>query len=194
VDTVLDGLAENPALPPFLLDRLIALADGLTSLELARRTDLSPAQVQALLARDDPAVVSALLVSGPAVAQPISDPEPDVAEEAQLRELVERHGPERWPEAARNPHCPPDLLHHMASHAGTVVETYRAIARHPRARGETLLLCLGDAQARHLAACHPNLPVDTILELLGSEFTARPAAANPSLPVEVMEELLRPTT
>jgi hypothetical protein len=57
-----------------------------------------------------------------------------------------------------------------------------------------LLLCLGDTQARHLAACHPNLPVDTILELLGSEFTARPAAANPSLPVEVMEELLRPTT
>ena len=56
-----------------------------------------------------------------------------------------------------------------------------------------MLLCLGDAQARHLAACHPNLPVETILELLGSEFTARPAAANPSLPVHVMEELLRPT-
>lgn len=192
MDTVLDGLAENPALPPHLLDRLIALADGVTCLELARRTDLSPAQVQALLTRDDPAVVSALLASGR--VGPADVPCTDLAAEAQLRELVERYGPERWPEVARNSHCPPDLLHHMASQAGTVVETYRAIARHPRARGETLLLCLSDAQARHLAACHPNLPVDTILELLGSEFTARPAAANPSLPVEVMEELLNSTT
>jgi hypothetical protein len=183
VDTVLDGLAENPALPPHLLDRLIALADGVTSLELARRTDLTPAQVQALLARDDPAIVSALLDEGGA-SEVVTQPE---VTEAQLRELVEQG---RWPEVARNPHCPADLLHHMASHAGADVETYRAIARHPRARGETLLLCLGDAQARHLAACHPNLPVETILELLGSEFTARPAAANPSLPVHVMERLL----
>ena len=184
MDTVLDGLAENPSLPPHLLDRLIALADGVTCLELARRTDLSPAQVQALLARDDPAVVSALLASGRA-EEVVTRPQ---VTEAQLWELAEQHA--RWPEVARNPQCPPDLLHHMASQAGTDVETYRAIARHPRARGETLLLCLGDAQARHLAACHPNLPVDTILELLDSEFTARPAAANPSLPVEVMERLL----
>jgi hypothetical protein len=188
VDTVLDGLAENPALPPHLLDRLIALADGVTSLELARRTDLSPAQVRALLARDDPAVASALLDKGRA-EEVVTNPQ---VAEAQLWELAERH--ERWPEVARNPHCPPDLLHHMASHAGTGVEVYRAIARHPHARGETLLLCLGDAQARHLAACHPNLPVGTILELLASEFTARPAAANPSLPVSVMEELLNSTT
>ncbi|WP_112262897.1 variant leucine-rich repeat-containing protein [Lentzea terrae] len=184
MDTVLDGLAENPALPPHLLDRLIALADGVTSLELARRTDLTPAQVQALLARDDPAVVSALLAAGRA-EEVVTQPQ---VTEAQLWELAEQQG--HWLEVARNPHCPPDLLHHMASHAGADVETYRAIARHPRACGETLLLCLGDAQARYLAACHPNLPVETILELLGSEFTARPAAANPSLPVHVMEELL----
>lgn len=107
----------------------------------------------------------------------------------QLWALASRHGDRVYAAVARNLRCPAELLHHMALRASGV-EIYRAVARHPHALGETLLLCLEDAQARHLAAAHPHLPVATIVELLGSEFTARPAAANPSLPVRVMEELV----
>ncbi|MBM7862607.1 hypothetical protein [Lentzea nigeriaca] len=64
MNTVLDGLASNPALPAALLDRLIVLADPVVTPELAARSDLTPAQVRALLAREDPAVVSALLGTG----------------------------------------------------------------------------------------------------------------------------------
>jgi hypothetical protein len=78
----------------------------------------------------------------------------------------------------------------MVLRAASVRETCRAVARHPHASGETLVLCLEDAQARHFAAAHPHLPVPVIEELLGSEFTAGAAAANPSLPVRVMEELV----
>ncbi len=60
---------------------------------------------------------------------------------------------------ARNPMCSAELLHHMALRAESVDKTYRAVARHPHASGETLVLCLEDAQARHSAAAHPHLPV-----------------------------------
>ncbi|MET9630074.1 hypothetical protein ABZX92_21665 [Lentzea sp. NPDC006480] len=264
MNTVLDGLASNPALPASLVSRLIGLADGVLALTLARRSDLSAADVQALLARDDPDVVAALLESGwvapssvpvtdPRIALVVAEhpdapldlvrslaahPDPvvrarlarlahrlpaDVAallardpdervvasvvgrarpsarveplpslSAAQIRSLVSQ-GPHAFLTAARSPECPPELLHLMAERSEEV-ELHRAIARHPRASGETLLLCLGDAQARHLAAAHPHLPVPMILKLLGSEFTAGPAASNPSLPVAVMEELLNSTT
>lgn len=268
VDTVLDGLAENPALPAALLSRLVEVADGVLALSLARRSDLSAVHARALLARGAPDVVAALLEEGwvrPSDV-PTSDPlmalvvaeHPDASPElvrslaahpdpvirlrlarsahrlsadvvfdlardqdeqvvaelamrhvlpeadpcavaapeltaAQIRELVSRRGPRVYASVARNPQCPPDLLHLMAERA-VEAEVHRAIVRHPRASGATLLLCLEDPQARHWAAGHPNLPVEKILEMLGSEFTARPAAANPSLPVEVMEQLLRPTT
>ncbi|PWK86539.1 hypothetical protein C8D88_105588 [Lentzea atacamensis] len=144
---------------------------------VARRADLPLDMVEQLVSDPDPAVAAAI-VTNPLV--PVD----------QLWALVERHGARLYPRAARNLSCPPELLHHMALRAAGVEETWRAVARHPHALGETLLLCLEDAQARHLAAAHPHLPVEKIVELLGSEFTARPAAANPSLPVHVMEELL----
>ncbi|SES04861.1 hypothetical protein SAMN05216188_120104 [Lentzea xinjiangensis] len=144
---------------------------------VAAHPGLPPDLVERFVADADPGVAGAVA------------PTPQVPAD-RLRELVPRHGPRLCPRVALNPSCPPELLHHMALCVSSSAETYRAIARHPGARGETLLLCLGDAQARHLAAAHPNLPVETILELLGSEFTAGPAAANPSLPVHVMEELV----
>jgi hypothetical protein len=194
-----DDLLRNPAIPlgllasvtatarvqPFLVPRVAAaseaelrvLASSVTTRRfVAERQDL-PADVVRHLADDpDPAVVAAI-VRNPAVPA------------AQLRELVERHGPRLYPCAARNPGCPADLLHHMALHASTD-ETHRAIAEHPNASGETLLLCLEDHRARHSAARHPRLPGWKIVELLADEFTARPAASNPSLPVPVMEKLL----
>ncbi|KJK42561.1 hypothetical protein UK23_36590 [Lentzea aerocolonigenes] len=239
MNTFLDGLACNPALPRSLVSRLVGLADGVLALSLARRSDLSAADVQALMALGDPDVVAALLESGwvrpssvpvtdvwmalvvaehpdappelvrwlaahpdPVVRarvarlprflrpSPRGEPAPALTA-AEIRVLVSEQGPSL--SAARSPDCPPDLLHLMAETAEEP-EVLRAIARHPHASGETLLLCLGDAQARHLAAAHPHLPVPMILKLLGSEFTAGPAASNPSLPVEVMEELLNSTT
>ncbi|MEU3643052.1 hypothetical protein AB0E59_06705 [Lentzea sp. NPDC034063] len=195
-------LLRNPAIP---LDLLVELApsarigpDPLPRIASASVTELrelavcSVAQVRMLVARrpDLPADLFDRLVldSDGGVAGAVATH--PLVTVAQLWELVERHGPPLFPRVARNPLCPPELLHHMALRAGSVEETYRAVARHPAAWGATLLLCLEDAQARHLAAAHPHLPVPTIVELLGSEFTAGAAAANPSLPVHVMEELV----
>ncbi|MEV6716053.1 hypothetical protein AB0M48_28875 [Lentzea sp. NPDC051208] len=144
---------------------------------VAARADLPPDLFADLVRNDDPGVAAAVVVH-PLVTVP------------QLRELASRHGPRLYPRIALNPLCPTDLLHHMALRAASVEKTWRAVARHPHASGETLLLCLEDAQARHFAAAHPHLPVPMIVELLGSEFTAGAAAANPSLPVRVMEELV----
>ncbi|WP_328726948.1 hypothetical protein [Streptomyces sp. NBC_00259] len=51
MDHLLSGLAANPALPPELVDRLIAIADADVADELTHRADLSPAQAVALAAR-----------------------------------------------------------------------------------------------------------------------------------------------
>lgn len=131
-------------------------------------------------------------------AQLLADPDPGVAKAVvthpsltaeQLRELVERHGPRLYPRAARNPVCPPELLHQMAWNAASVQKAYREIAQHPNASAETLLLCLQDREARRFAAEHPNLPPDKIVELLTHEESA---ASNPSLPVRAMTDLLEP--
>lgn len=195
-------LLRNPAVPLDLLVEVAAAAQIGTAV-VPRVAVASEDELRALVASD--VVQARMLVGARAdlplelVQQLVSDPDPGVAAAVvtnplvtveQLWWLVERHGAVVYPRVARSPLCPSELLHHMASRADGVGEVHRAVARHPRARGETLLLCLEDAQARHLAACHPALPVPTIMELLGGEFTAGPAAANPSLPVAVMEELL----
>ncbi|MFS8104926.1 hypothetical protein LFM09_48280 [Lentzea alba] len=191
-------LVANPAVPLSLLISVAGSRAGsglvprVASASEAELRVLASSGVSArmlLAARPDlPADLFSSLVADPSVASVlVTNPSLTVA---QLRGLVMRDGPALYPWAARNPLCPGDLLHHMALQGSASVETYRAIAEHPQARGETLLLCLEDSQARHAAACHPRLPVEKIVELLGSEFTARPAASNPSLPVHVMEGLL----
>ncbi|GAA1362662.1 hypothetical protein [Streptomyces beijiangensis] len=54
---VLCGLAANEALPPELVDRLIAVADSEIADHLAQRTDLSGAQARALAARVEDSAV-----------------------------------------------------------------------------------------------------------------------------------------
>ncbi|MEV4140805.1 hypothetical protein AB0J72_52645 [Dactylosporangium sp. NPDC049742] len=54
---LLNGLAENPALPADLLDALIAAGDDELLCDLARRDDLSAAQVRAIAARSTGAAV-----------------------------------------------------------------------------------------------------------------------------------------
>ncbi|WTW92537.1 hypothetical protein OG216_03720 [Streptomycetaceae bacterium NBC_01309] len=57
MNPVLCGLAANPALPPALVDRMIATADPEVAAELADRPDLTRAQALALAARDGDAAV-----------------------------------------------------------------------------------------------------------------------------------------
>jgi hypothetical protein len=73
-----------------------------------------------------------------------------------------------------------------------VAKVFRVVARHPRATAPALLACLGDWQARPLAARHPNLPSAVITELLtdADEQVAQAAAANPCLPADVMRRLV----
>lgn len=177
-DALARSLARNPATPA-------AVAAGLVRHHAARfflasRPDLPPEVYEQLASEIEPGILRELAANTAVPAE--------VA-----RSLAGTRAPRTPPQVVLDPSCPPESLHRMALQAGTP-ETCRAIARHPAARGETLVLCLEDAQARHFAAGHPNLPVEKIVELLGSEFTAGPAASNPSLPVAVMEELVRTTT
>jgi hypothetical protein len=195
-------LAHNPVVPLDLLmslaattrigPTLVARIDTATDAELrtlaaattkqvrmlvAQRPDL-PVDLVHLLADDDETMVVKSIVPNPAITG------------ERLRELVARHGPRLYPRAARNPNCPPDLLHDMAQDGELGRRAYVTIAGHPNANADTLLLCLRDPMARRHAATHPNLPPETVVELLDDPEAAEAAAANPALPVRVMAELL----
>ncbi|MEU9858231.1 hypothetical protein [Streptomyces sp. NPDC047974] len=76
---LLHGLAGNPALPPELLDRLVALADDELAGTLARRADLDRGRAVALARRVGEAAVP-------------------LADEGRL--TADDVDPEEWPEAA----------------------------------------------------------------------------------------------
>ncbi|WP_051773275.1 variant leucine-rich repeat-containing protein [Saccharothrix sp. NRRL B-16314] len=184
---LLTRLAESIRIGPTLLPRVMGATDGELRLLaaspsarfrmlVAQRTAL-PADVFELLVEDDDIRVAKGIAQHPALSAD------------RLRALASRHGPSLFRRIATNPHCSPELLHHMARNA-TARRTYRAIAEHPNTRAETLLLCLEDDDARRSAAEHPNLPTDVLVGLLQDPSLAEPAAANPSLPVEVMEGLI----
>ncbi|MFE5504129.1 hypothetical protein ACFQ73_16320 [Amycolatopsis japonica] len=184
---VLTRLADSIRIGPSLLPRVTAATDD----ELRLLAASPSARVRVLVAERTalPADVFELLVTDDdiRVAKGIA-PHPALSAD-RLWALAERHGPSLFRRLATNPHCDPDLLHHMARNA-TARRTYRAVAEHPNTRGETLLLCLGDDVARRWAAAHPNLPADVLIELVEDPSLAGCAAANPSLPVEVMERLI----
>ncbi|WP_090104966.1 hypothetical protein [Lentzea jiangxiensis] len=202
----LSGVLRNPAIPLDLLVELAPSARVGSAEVLPRIASASEAELRAL-AGSSATQVRLMVAMRPDLPLDLvhrfaRDPDPSVATAvaahpsltgAQLRDLVSRCGARSHPRVAVNPSCPADLLHHMALRAAGAGSTCRAIAGNPAASGETLLLCLEDARARHLAAAHPNLPVAVVVEMLGSEFTASAAAANPSLPVPVMEELVNGT-
>jgi len=184
---VLTHLADSIRIGPSLLPRVTTATDE----ELRLLTASPSARVRILAAQRIalPADVFELLVTDGdiRVAKGIA-PHPALSAD-RLWALAERHGPSLFRRLATNPHCDPDLLHHMARNA-TARRTYRAVAEHPNTRGETLLLCLGDDVARRWAAAHPNLPADVLIGLVEDPSLAGCAAANPSLPVEVMERLI----
>ncbi|MEV4601324.1 hypothetical protein AB0K15_28475 [Amycolatopsis sp. NPDC049253] len=184
---VLTHLAESTRIGPNLLARVMAATDeelrllavsqsARVRMLVAQRTAL-PADVFEVLVKDNDIRVVKGIAPHPALSAD------------RLRALAARHGPSLFRMLATNPHCDPELLHHVARNA-TARRTYRAIAEHPNTRAETLLLCLGDDVARRGAAEHPNLPTDVLIELVEDPSLARHAVANPSLPVEVMERLI----
>lgn len=184
---VLTRLAESTRIGPSRLPRVMAATDEELRLLAAspsarvrmlvtQRTALPSDVFERLVADDDLRVVKGIA------------PHPALSAD-RLRALAARHGPSLFRMLATNPNCDPALLHHMARNA-TARRTYRAVAEHPNAQAETLLLCLADDDARRWAAAHPNLPADVLAGLLHDPDLAEYAAANPSLPVEAMARLI----
>ncbi|MFF9207808.1 MULTISPECIES: hypothetical protein [unclassified Streptomyces] len=187
---VLTTLAGAVRIGPTLLPR-IAAASAEEIEELARsshpaarmlvgeRRDL-PEEIRDRLAADPDAKVVKSVAPHPGLT------------EALLRVMVERHGSRVVVKVASNPDAPAALLEDVTRHVPPVAKVFRVVARHPRATAPALLACLGDRQARALAARHPNLPGAVIRELLtdADEQVAQAAAANPSLPADVMRRLV----
>lgn len=203
--TVRRGVALNPQVPLDVLCDLAArtrlnLRVGVPRIENASLDEIRGlarhrvAQVRAIAASRTnlPDDLIKTLAEDPdtAVAKQVADRGSLDADD--LRLLVARHGPRVYSAVARNPNCPPDLLHTMARTSATVAKALRAIARHRAAEPRTLLLCLADRQARPFAAAHPHLPTSTLTALLDDpDWTvASNAAANPALPAETMRARL----
>lgn len=180
--TVRRNAALNPALPLDLLPTLglwtgsevlpriaAATVDELRTLAssdakqvrrlVAQRPDL-PADLVDLFAEDPDPGVGKYIVTNPALS-----PE-------QLWSVIRRLGLSVYPQAAQNPHCPPDLLRHLLRNGHNTARLHREIAK------------------------HPNLPADLVVELLDNsdEVTTEAAAANPALPVPIMETLVKDLT
>jgi len=182
---LLFDLALRTRLPP-----RIPRIDRATEPELRGIAASRSARVRALAAArpDLPDDLCAALTDDPdpGVAKYLADrPRLDADD---LRLLAARHGPRLYSAIARNPNCPPELLHTMARNSQTVQKALREIARHPAAEPRTLILCLDDREARQQAAANPALAPDVLVALAESpdHRDAYTAGANPSLPVEWM--------
>lgn len=178
--TIRRNAALNPALPldllstlgpttrtgPEVLPRIAAAStDELRTLAsssakqvrrlVAQRPDLPTDLVDSLAQDPDPGV-GKYIVTNPALST------------EQLWALIRRQGLSLYPQAAKNPNCPPDLLRHMLRNGHNTAQLHREIAK------------------------HPNLPADLVVELLDNsdEITTEAAAANPALPVPIMETLV----
>ncbi|MEV7179551.1 hypothetical protein [Kitasatospora sp. NPDC093679] len=170
------GLAANPALPPALVDRLIAAADEELAQELALRPDLSRTQVRRLAARSEAAAVG---LAREGRLQP-ADTDPVVQPLAALALLDEGAGPPRWarhfashPRAehreklAACPDLPPDVARTLAddpdpavvAELGSWAPAHLAaeLARHPHAR------------VRRAVAGNRSTPPDLLAALLTGE-------------------------
>ncbi|WP_371660475.1 hypothetical protein [Streptomyces sp. NBC_00280] len=197
-------LAHNPNVPLDVLVRLAATTKLGAALpprieaaspaeveELARSTD---ATVRMLLAlrRDLPDGIRDALATDPdaKVLKTIA-PHPGLSE-AQLRDMVDRHGVRVLAKVATNPDASGALLEDLTRHRPPVKKVFREVARHRNATPRALLACLADDEARSIAAGHPALPPPVVVELLadGDRQVVKAAAGNPSLPRAVMLDLV----
>ncbi|ALG10834.1 hypothetical protein [Kibdelosporangium phytohabitans] len=170
-------LAWNPNVPLSLLAE-IAVTVNLPHILLPRVASATPPELRWLATAKD-WQVRALAAMHKKLPQDLVDKLINDPETRVIQALV----------AAKNPNCPPELLHKLAHRSEP---TCPHIAQHPNANAETLVACLRVLPARRHAAKHPNLPAETITELLDDPdlLVAEAAAANPALPRKVMERVL----
>ncbi|MGW0778097.1 hypothetical protein ACWD01_31690 [Streptomyces sp. NPDC002835] len=173
------GLAANPALPPELVDRLIAVADDGIAAELAGRADLSRAQAVALASRVEESA-GRLANEGRLTA---ADIDPTAQPEGALALLRERAGNPEWArlfatdpvvgrreELAACPGLPSD-----------VVEIRDALATD------------ADARVVGAVAAHPGL-AEARLRAMADRYGAQvvgAVAANPEATPGLLEDLAR---
>ncbi|MFJ3879029.1 hypothetical protein ACIPW5_16355 [Streptomyces sp. NPDC090077] len=180
MDPVLEGLAANPALPPDLLDRLVAFAvrsggETLSYLGLEDRGDLSREQVLAL-AGCDRATAAALARRGLLDA---ADVDPGAGPKAALALLDAGRGLPGWPRLlARHPD--PAVREELAACPGLPPGVTALLAADPDLGVVTELAGWGspDPESAAALAAHPHAGV------------RRAAAANPATPPELLAALL----
>lgn len=167
------GLAENPALPAELVDRLIAVADADIAEGLAGRADLSHEQAVALASRIAESAVP-LAYAGLLTA---ADVDPVAQPHAALALLDERCGDPEWarlfaadPDAERRerlagcPGLPPDVVETLAADSEvrvvvelalwTTADMAARLARHPH------------AEVRRAVAANEATPPDVLAMLV----------------------------
>ncbi|MFD9302015.1 hypothetical protein ACFWCB_04810 [Streptomyces sp. NPDC060048] len=132
IDHLLRGLAANPALPPGLLDRLIALhgsvhdPDGHLAWELSDRPDLSPGQARALAAADE---LAAGLLGRAGCLDP-ADVDPLARPSVALAMLDEGFGPAEWARALAT-HPEQQVRWDLASRPGLPLDVQETLAADP---------------------------------------------------------------
>ncbi|MFI5960387.1 hypothetical protein [Cryptosporangium sp. NPDC051539] len=170
------AMAHSPSLPPEVVTRLLAHPAPEVRQAVARRTDLTPAQLAALA--DDPDLGVRVLL---ALRQPA--PPPRVL----LRSYLEYSGAGR----AALPHKPGFPTEGLAVYAADPHPPLRLLAAFDPDAGPELLARLsrdGHPDVRVAAARSAGLPPERLVELTADdgERVAATAAANPEFPVAAM--------
>ncbi|GLW57653.1 hypothetical protein [Kitasatospora phosalacinea] len=195
----LAGLAENPALPAHLLDRLVAASHRSHNLRyaLARRPDLTAPHLDTLIAHDAHAVALSRHLPKPVRRRLAAHPDPSVrtalvvsAAPDEERDLFERFAtdpaPEVRKELAQSDHTPADLRARLAHDPDPEVRAtlgqWWTAAPEPVRRS---LLTDPEGSVR-AAACatyfcrlpHPVPPADLVPALLADPLTRAGAVAH----------------
>ncbi|HEV2633605.1 MAG TPA: hypothetical protein VGX23_00570 [Actinocrinis sp.] len=186
----LPGLAENPALPPDLVDRLITAADADLAEALADRPDLTHEQIRAL-SRYEAAAIR-LAHNGKLTA---ADVDPDTRPRVTLALLEERTGRPEWAgRLAANPNigirqalaaCPDlsnDVIQALA--ADPEVSVVAELALWAPSAVAAQLAIHPHAEVRRAAATNPSTPAEAVINLAAHpSMLLRPElAARPDLP------------
>ncbi|MFJ4830360.1 hypothetical protein ACIP79_10645 [Streptomyces sp. NPDC088747] len=173
MNPVLCGLAANTALPPELVDRLVATADADIAVELAGRADLSRAQAVALASRVEESAVR-LVYEGKLTA---ADIDPTAQPDAALALLDEGAGDPEWARLlAADPVV--ERRERLAACAGLPVDVVAALAADSDARVVAGLASRTTPETAAALAAHPHAEV------------RRAVAANEATPPAVLAALI----